>query len=175
MDINNGYDRHLDPPEDEIEQEDCEECYQPMEYHEDRLDKKTVDIWWKCTNPFCPSKFEKYKGGTISVVLDMSNHLAEVEQELADTKNSLKYVRSSLSSVQSIRERHERTIEKLEHKIAELTQSQSNVVVRDTEYAIKMVEDSIDYAYLDCGMSAEGRNTIWVNWAEVKKILESYG
>lgn len=108
MDINNGYDRHLDPPEDDIEQEDCEFCNQPMEYHEDRLDKKTVDIWWKCTNQFCPEKFEKYKGGTIAVVLDMSNHLAEVEQELADLKvkyqqlkNITLFQRSSTNLTQS--------------------------------------------------------------------------
>ena len=173
MDINNSYDRHLDPPEDDIEQEDCEECYHPMEYHEDRLDKKTVDIWWKCTNPFCPSKFEKYKGGTIAVVLDMSNHLVEVEQKLKDTQDSLKYVRNSLAYLEGIRQEREQTIETLEKVIQKSYQSQSNVVVRDTEYAIKRLTEAFDYHEDDCDPYA--MSVFRKEWAEVKKILESYG
>lgn len=100
-DINNGFDRHLDPP-DEIDQEYCESCGQPMEL----TDKGYID--WDCVNQFCPEKFEKYKGGTIAVVLDMSNHLAEVEQELADLKvkyqqlkNITLFQRSSTNLTQS--------------------------------------------------------------------------
>jgi hypothetical protein len=112
MDINNGYDRHLDPP-DSDEAVFCEFCGQEMEHKEDFSGEYNV-----CINLYCPIFF-------VGKAEDMANHLVEVEQELRDTQSSLKYVRARLSNVQLIRERREKTIEELESQIEKLTQSQS--------------------------------------------------
>lgn len=148
-------DNYYDPP-DEIEAEYCEHCGKEMEYHQDRLDKKTLDIWWKCTNEFCPEKW------TSEIVHNMANHLAEVEQELADAKCDLEYANARITNLKT----------RLGRLESQLTPSQSDVVVRDTDYAIKMVEDAIEYAYLECGMNGDGRRAIWLSWAEAKKILQ---
>lgn len=155
-------DNYYDPPDDE-EMEYCEFCGQEVEI----LDDFDGAEYTRCVNQFCPEKFEKYKGGNIAVVWDISNHLAEVEEALKDAQDTLKPVRRKLSWTQ----------EKLAEREARLEEMSSNsdVVVRDTEYAIKMVENAVEYAYLDCNMSEEGRRVIWKNWAEVKKILENLG
>lgn len=103
MGINNGYDRWLTTPPDEPEAEYCESCGQEMTYHEYTYSGGyPSDKYFTCENQFCPEKFEKYKGGTISVVLDMSNHLVEVEQELADTKADVKFLRSRVNHLEKL-------------------------------------------------------------------------
>jgi hypothetical protein len=86
-DINNGYDRHLDPP-DSDEAIFCEYCGQEMElipdYEQYAYLKST---YYKCMNQFCPEKFDIKCGTT---VIEMANHLAEVEQELLDLKIAYK-------------------------------------------------------------------------------------
>ena len=148
MNINNSYDRHLDPPDDDIEQEYCEYCNQELEYHEDRLDKKTVDIWWKCTNPFCPEKW------TSEIVHNMADHLVEVEQELHDL-----YIKYNAKSA----------------KLLLLTQSQSNAVVRDTAYQIGRMEGSLECMKecSDWDNFYEEFALVEKEWNEVKKILEN--
>ena len=159
-------------PKDEIEQEYCEKCYQPMEYH--NLSRSDPDPYFECNNQFCPEKFEKYGGGTIAVVLDMSNHLVEVEETLKSTQDSLEYVRNSLAYVEGIRQEREKTIEYLEaqldkHNEKVLTQSQ--VSLRDTEYQIRRMEDS--FVNWGIEMSADAYKGLHDEWLEVKKILES--
>jgi hypothetical protein len=112
-DINSGYDRWLTtPPDDEGEQQYCEYCNSELEW--------TYEGFMPCNNPFCPEKFEKYKGGTIAVVMDMAEHLAEVEEKLKSTQSSLKYVRNSLAYVEGIRQERENNIEALGLHIAYL-------------------------------------------------------
>lgn len=146
-------------PEDEQEAQFCEDCGQEMEYHQDRLDKKTLDIWWKCTNPFCPNKFDIDYGKESkfgSVVKDMANHLAEVEQELKDLKMKLKSKQRALDV------------------ISRMTPSQTNVVssivLRDTDYAIKRMEDAIEYCEIT---SSPDFQTLRMEWLEIKLILEN--
>jgi hypothetical protein len=87
MDINNGYDRHLDP-QDEEESRCCEYCGQEMELIPDYEQYEYLkSTYYKCMNQFCPSKFDIKCGTT---VIEMANHLVEVEQELLDLKIAYK-------------------------------------------------------------------------------------
>ena len=138
-------DSYYDPPEDDVEQEYCEYCNKPMEYHQDRLDKKTLDIWWKCTNEFCPEKW------TSEIVHNMANHLAEVEQELADAKADVKFLRGRVNALES-----------------QLTPSQSDVVVRDTDYAIRRMDDTIEFLEISANPDFQ---ILRKEWLEVKEIL----
>ena len=52
-----------------------------------------------------------------------------------------------------------------------VAQSQPKEVLRDTDYQIRRMEDAIELAYIEEGMSAEGRRIIWLEWSEIKKIL----
>ena len=166
MDINNSFDRHLDPPEDDIEQKYCEYCNEPMEL----TNRGYMD--WDCVNQFCPNKFAIECGTT---VIEMANHLAEVEEKLKSTQNSLKYVRNSLAYVEGIRQERENTIETLENVISRMTPSQTNVVssivLRDTDYAIKRMEDAIEYCEIT---SSPDFQRLRMEWLEIKMIL-NYG
>jgi uncharacterized protein HemY len=169
MDINNGYDRHLDPP-DSDEAIFCEYCGQEMEYI-------VSDASFWCENQFCPEKW------TNEIVHNMAEHLVEVEQELRDTQlklkstqNTLGYVRNTIAQVQMENNAHEVTIETLERLLNErLTQSQSNVVVRDTNYQITRMEDSLECLKecSDWDNFYEEFALVEKEWAEVKKILEN--
>lgn len=90
-------------PEDEPEQEYCESCGQEMEFHNPSL--IDPDPYFECNNQFCPEKFDKKDG---LLVHEMSERLAEVEQELADLKvkyqqlkNITLFQRSSTNLTQS--------------------------------------------------------------------------
>jgi hypothetical protein len=151
MDINNGYDRHLDPPDDEIEGQDCEFCNESMEYR----DYGDGDCGFVCKNQFCPEKFDIKCGTT---VIGMANRLVEVEQELLDLKLKLKQAKN-------LEDYHA-------NQVRELTQSQP--VVRDTNWAIKAMEDAIEFVD---GSSTwqeyyENMPALRKEWKEVKKILE---
>ena len=163
MNINNSYDIHLDPPEDDIEGQDCEFCGQPMEYHCDRLDKRTKDEWWKCNNQFCPAQFSEDRDYSGNVVKDMAELLAEVEQELKNAGFDLKYANARITNLKTRLGRLEK-----------LTQSQpsiaGSIAVRDTEYQIQRMQDCIEYAYIDC----EGYRGLKLEWNEVVKILRQF-
>ena len=92
-------------PKDEPEAEYCESCGQEMEFHNPSL--IDPDPYFECNNQFCPEKFEKYDG-VEAVVKDMSERLAEVEQELADTKNDLKYANARITNLKTRLERAEK-------------------------------------------------------------------
>jgi hypothetical protein len=76
-------------PDDGVESETCPYCGQDMTYHCMPDSSRTKESWFECDNQFCPSKFDKLKYG--SVVINMAEHLVEVEQELRETKTKLKY------------------------------------------------------------------------------------
>lgn len=107
--------RYLDPP-DEPEADYCEDCGQEMEYESPMTANQIEFI---CTNPFCPAKFEKYKGGTISVVLDMAQKLVEVSEDLRSSTDSLEFVRNNLSWLQLRLTQKEDEIASLERQIIE--------------------------------------------------------
>jgi hypothetical protein len=44
--------------------------------------------------------------------------------------------------------------------------------LRDIQYAIKRMEDAIEFAWLDCGLDNVGYRVLVNDWKEVKKILE---
>lgn len=148
----NNWDKYLDPP-DEIEGQDCEYCGQEMELCTKGYTR------FECVNPFCPSKFNEAGEFPGSIVCEMSEHLAEVEQELADTKLKLKSKQHALDV------------------ISRITPSTDNVVVRDTEYQIRRMEDSLECLKecSDWDNFYEEFALVEQEWAEVKKILASYG
>ena len=74
--------RDYENPPDEEEAEICEFCGEELVYLSGYM-KLTLG----CANQYCPSEFDRLKYG--SVVINMAEHLAEVEQELRDLK--LKY------------------------------------------------------------------------------------
>jgi hypothetical protein len=159
-------------PKDEPEQEYCEFCGQPMEYHCDRLDKRTKDEYWKCTNQFCPEKFIHSIDVfpyDVKVIMDMAQELVECRQSLKSAQDSLKYVRNRLAYVERVRQEREETIRILELVIENLTPSQSNVVVRDTTYQTKRMDDTIEF--LEIGDHYD-LSLIRQEWKEIKKILE---
>jgi hypothetical protein len=106
--------RDWENPPDEDEAEICEFCGEEMEYKEDYGGEE----YTICRNMYCPQIFTKILN-TVQVV-DMANHLVEVEQSLKDTQNTLKYVRRKLAWTDELLAEREATIEKLEKKITAL-------------------------------------------------------
>ena len=77
-------------PKDEPEAEYCETCGQEIEYTE-------------CDNKFCPDKF------SAKVVVQMAEHLVEVEQELSDLKVKFKMAENLENyRANQVRELHEK-------------------------------------------------------------------
>ena len=93
-------DIYLDPLE-ELDQKICKYCGKEM----------VEDEWgdWmkrymKCTNSYCPEKFDKKCGTT---VIDMAKHLVEVEQDLEDYKNKAKVLHERNERLTSLLESRE--------------------------------------------------------------------
>ena len=102
MNIKDGNIEDTRQPPDEPEAQFCEDCGEEME--EDKWGD-WMKHYMKCTNKFCPSKFNAGE-----VAFDMAEYLAEVEQDLRDTKAALKYAWVYIT--------------KLTEKIEKLTRSQ---------------------------------------------------
>jgi NAD-dependent DNA ligase len=133
-------------PPDEEEAQYCGSCGTEMEQ------KRYEDAYF-CNNQFCPEKFSESKE---FIVKDMAQELVETKDKLQNTIQKLKYTKAQLANVKLHYDR--------------LTRSQSNIVVRDTEYAVKRMEDALDYHEDDCDAYAMG--VFRKEWSEIKKILK---
>lgn len=149
--------RDWETPPDELEAEVCDTCGHEMEVCTEGYGKR-VNNYLTCNNPWCPDKLNpttKYNG---AFVIDVAKKVVELEQELIEEEaNNNKLLKE---------------VDILRALVREMNHSKSTEILRDTQYAIKRMEDAIEYAYLDCGMNGEGRRTIWLEWAECKKIME---
>jgi hypothetical protein len=155
-------DRYYDPP-DEEEAKFCEECGEELEWKPDYVGKTPMCSGnWECTNSFCPEKFTMFSDRNLpfpQIVIDMAIELVETRGKLERLEGNVKRLENT-----------NRFLSKLVDKINEETEK-SNEIVRDTDYQIRRMEDAIELAYIEEGMSAEGRRIIWLEWSEIKKIL----
>lgn len=128
-----NHDRYLDPP-DEPEGKCCEDCGQEMtwrEYYSLSHVKGREEGHFTCMNEFCPGEFmmedEVYESG---LVHGMAVRLAEVLEELETTKRKLHSARIDIDILKD-----------------KLTRSQPKEILRDTEYQIKRMRNTLDYVF----------------------------
>lgn len=144
--------RDWETPPDEPEARYCETCGKEMEFK--KFLRRNEISGYVCTNLYCPDEFSQvdhyYEDG---LVKGMAEHLAEVEQDLEDAKRRLHNAKMDVANLKD-----------------KLTLSQSKVVVRDTDYQVKRMEDAIEMAEVEEHVSLKD---IRIEWNECKKIMEN--
>lgn len=158
--------RYLEPP-DEPEAEICEDCGQEMT--EIPGNYRAGMPYFKCVNQFCPAKFADLLGN--GVVLEMSQKLVEVSDDLATSQSALDVVRKHRAWLQEKLDKKEDEIASLERQIIEyqriLTLGQDRQAVSKI---IERMEDAIDWVYVESEQGTD-LSRISTVWDEVKKLL----
>jgi len=89
MSYNINYDKWLTTPPDEEEAKFCESCNEEMEL---RTAPSPLPDYWKCTNEYCPDKFDCSDDNATAYWMAME--LVEAKAEIEDLKRKLKLTQS---------------------------------------------------------------------------------